>query len=209
LAGSRGGPIHWQLDCIPLMEGRRARALLLVVTDLTARTRAMRSLNEQRRRLAHQATHDPLTGLGNRHALLEVLQTRLDGPTPPEVLLLDLDQFKEINDRYGHAAGDHVLKVVADRLAQAVRRAEMVARFGGDEFVIVLRPGGDAEAVAPRLAAVIAEPIHWEGRLLVVSGSVGWAVGDPDDTPHSLVERADKSMYRTKGTHRGPSGGAW
>lgn len=198
----RGGTAHWQLDCIPLMQQRRARALLLVVTDLTARTRAMRSLNEQRRKLAHQATHDPLTGLGNRQGLVDALDARLRGSAPPELLLIDLDGFKAVNDRYGHAAGDHVLQVVAERLLAAVRRSEMVARHGGDEFVVVLPPGARAEIVAPRLAAALRDPIKWEDELLWVRASIGEAVGDPDDTPASLLERADRDMYRQKAMRR-------
>lgn len=198
------GEVHWQVDCLPIgQEGAPPGALLLLITDITARTRAMRSLNEQRRALAYQASHDPVTGLANRFQLLEVLQYHLSGRSYPNVLMVDLDGFKEVNDIHGHAAGDQVLATIADRLRQSVRTEDLVSRYGGDEFVLVIRPDVDADAFAERLVDLIAEPIPWAGKQLSVGASIGVATAGPGDSVSGLLHRADEAMYAIKVERKG------
>ena len=198
------GEVHWQVDCLPVShENGPPGALLLVVTDITARTRVMRSLNEQRRSLAYQASHDPVTGLANRFQLLEVLQYHLSGQSFPNVLMVDLDGFKEVNDVHGHAAGDQVLATIADRLRNSVRTEDLVARYGGDEFVLVIRPNVDARAFAERLVDLIAEPIPWAGKQLSVGASIGVAEAGPGDSVSGLLHRADEAMYEVKADRKG------
>ncbi|HUG85893.1 MAG TPA: GGDEF domain-containing protein, partial [Euzebya sp.] len=203
-ASSPSAEVHWQVDCLPLDSPTEPGALLLIVNDITARTRAMRSLNEQRRALAYQASHDPVTGLANRFQLLQFLQYQLSGDRPPTVMLVDLDGFKEVNDEHGHAAGDHVLATVADRLREAVDAEDLVARYGGDEFVVVARPGEDAADLCQRLQEVIGQPIAWSGRPLVVGASIGWSEGKRGDSVSGLLNRADERMYRVKERRRRP-----
>ena len=191
--------VTWQVDCMPITNADEVpAALLLIVTDITARTRAMRSLNEQRRALAYQASHDPVTGLANRFQLLEVLQYHLSGQSFPNVLMVDLDGFKQVNDVHGHAAGDHVLSTIADRLRSCVRTEDLVARYGGDEFVLVIRQGVDAQAFAERLVDLIGEPIPWAGKHLSVGASIGVAEAGPGDSVSGLLHRADEHMYEVK-----------
>jgi diguanylate cyclase (GGDEF)-like protein len=121
------------------------------------------------------------------------------------VLFLDLDRFKVVNDSKGHAAGDDLLRAVADRLRRAVRPADTVARLGGDEFVIVCEDicgEGDALAVARRLAAVLGQPLDVAGREVVVTASIGAAVGTDGAGPDELLRRADLAMYQAKAKGR-------
>jgi len=161
-------------------------------------------------RLAFLALHDPLTGLANRvhfreqlgHALERCERTR----SRVGVLFLDLDHFKEVNDSLGHDAGDLLLKEVADRLKSCVRSFEMVARHGGDEFVVLLENlsgADDATAVARRILASLARPIGLGPAERPVRTSIGVALSEPKDTIDSLTEKADRAMYRAKQAGRG------
>jgi diguanylate cyclase (GGDEF)-like protein/PAS domain S-box-containing protein len=162
--------------------------------------------------LTHRATHDELTGLPNRAALMEGLSTslkRLDGTGKLAVLFCDLDGFKDINDGLGHAVGDQVLVAVARRLRQRCRSADVVARFGGDEFVVVLSIDEAAQAVAmaDRIVEVLDEPIV-VGEIEVAPGvSVGITVvdvpPDDDDPVGTLLRDADTAMYHAKDRGRG------
>ncbi|WP_146237216.1 putative bifunctional diguanylate cyclase/phosphodiesterase [Deinococcus yavapaiensis] len=156
--------------------------------------------------LAHQAAHDPLTGLLNRSALQERLQEAIDdGAALDErvaVLFIDLDRMKHVNDNLGHTAGDHVLRTIGARLASLLQDADFAARFGGDEFVVVL-PGSDEAAAtvfARRLLDAIAQPIVVHGKALHVTASVGVAMC-PDDARDvdAALQRADVAMYQAKG----------
>jgi diguanylate cyclase (GGDEF)-like protein len=153
--------------------------------------------------LEHQAAHDILTGLPNRTRFQERLDNALAiaGPTRVAVLFCDLDEFKSVNDELGHAAGDQLLTVVAHRFRAALRPADMLARFGGDEFVVVCTGIADeheAEVVAARLQASLADPIALGASEAFVSVSIGIALDEPGATPESMVRDADAAMYRAK-----------
>lgn len=156
--------------------------------------------------LASQARHDALTGLPNRVLLTERLQASLTADRPRAgqlaVIFLDIDRFKWVNDSLGHTAGDRVLTTVASRLAACTRPGDTIARFGGDEFVVLCQglstAAPDALALADRLRAALTEPLDVDGILIPLSASVGIAVAEADSTPERLLRDADVAMYRAK-----------
>ncbi|GAA0561591.1 hypothetical protein GCM10010172_50990 [Paractinoplanes ferrugineus] len=164
------------------------------------------------RAAVHAAHHDPLTRLPTRSLFLQrVHQMLAAAPRPGSaaLLYLDLDLFKQVNDTLGHAAGDELLRRVAERLTGVVRASDMAARLGGDEFAIVLEPlAGRHEAgvIAQRLLEAIATPFDIGGRTVVTRASVGIAYNDHGHTADGLIEEADLAMYRAKksmpGTYR-------
>jgi diguanylate cyclase (GGDEF)-like protein/PAS domain S-box-containing protein len=165
-------------------------------------------VTEQRRRedeLRHRALHDPLTGLANR----EVLHGRLQALAEAEsgaleraaLMMIDLDDFKAVNDRYGHAAGDRVLATVAERVRERLRREDLVARLGGDELAVLLpeTSAADAVAVARALERRITSPIALGDASAGVGVSIGvTALGHGDDDPEAALARADGALYRAK-----------
>ncbi|HYT39078.1 MAG TPA: EAL domain-containing protein, partial [Acidimicrobiia bacterium] len=169
---------------------------------------AVRDVSERKQaqlQLAHQAVHDALTGLPNRVLVAERLGQALarSARTGSEVavLFVDLDRFKLINDSRGHAAGDELLVTVAERLRQVVRASDVVARFGGDEFVVVCEDqtaGFEASLVAERITGVLREPVLVDGQEIFLSASVGIAVAGGAGSPESLLRDADAAMYRAK-----------
>ena len=167
--------------------------------DVTAQIRAEKAL-------AHQALHDPLTGLPNRIALLDRLSQGLLAmerhPGRLAVLFIDLDNFKEINDSYGHDAGDLVLAEVGRRLSALARRGDTVARLGGDEFVMLcgeLDSHVAVRSIGDRIIRSIAVPYVYSGRDFSVTCSVGIAVtGDAAAEPDQLIGHADRAMYEAK-----------
>jgi diguanylate cyclase (GGDEF)-like protein/PAS domain S-box-containing protein len=161
--------------------------------------------NQLAARLAHQAFHDPLTGLVNRALLSERLEHALRSAggngRRVTVLFLDLDRFKTINDSLGHAAGDDLLRAVAGRLRQVVRPGDTVARLGGDEFVVLLEEmdgTGAALRTAQRIAAALRAPFHAAGSEVFASASIGMASGDRSSRSDELLSRADAALYAAK-----------
>jgi diguanylate cyclase (GGDEF)-like protein/PAS domain S-box-containing protein len=159
-------------------------------------------------RLLHQAMHDPLTGLPNRHLFMERLGHALLRYHRREtglfaVLFLDLDRFKVVNDSLGHHVGDELLQVVGDRLRASLRASDTVARFGGDEFAVLLEELEDldeATHIADRLGQAVAAPINLSGYEVFSSASIGIALCSGGmERPEYLLRNADVAMYRAKG----------
>ena len=171
--------------------------------DVTERRKVESDLRDLTATLTERAVRDPLTGLANRTLLLERLRSVLarDARTGDSsaVLFLDLDGFKAVNDRYGHAAGDEVLVTVAKRLAAAVRPSDTVARMGGDEFVVLVEGATAAQldAVLTRLREAVSRPIPTLDLEVGVSIGVAMSTGG-DAEPRTLINAADKAMYTVK-----------
>ncbi len=150
--------------------------------------------------------HDALTGLPNRSAFVERLGHMMEAMAARAdriyILSFDLDRFKEINDVHGHAAGDHVLRIAAERLGRRLRDGEFVARIGGDEFIAVtsrLFTHAEAEQMAARIIRDLCEPIGWEDMTLAIGTSIGISVfPDNAETIDDLLAQADTAMYRAK-----------
>ena len=170
-------------------------------------------ITEQRRseiKIEHMAHHDSLTDLANRVLLNERLEHAIGRFNREEMVAvhhLDLDQFKAVNDTFGHPAGDKLLKIVADRLRGLVRGTDTVARMGGDEFVIVQSPIADptdATSLAQRVIKLMGEPYDIDGQQAIIGASVGIAVGPGDGlSADKLLRNADLALYRAKGDGRG------
>jgi diguanylate cyclase (GGDEF)-like protein len=163
-------------------------------------------LEEEIGRTEHLALHDALTGLPNRRLLEDRLANMLEraerNHTRAAILVVDLDGFKQINDTHGHAVGDDFLREVALRLGKVVRRADTLARSGGDEFTVlvsdILQPNG-AKILAQKLQSELDRPIAVRNLQLRVSGSIGIALYPEDgETAEALCARADADMYRVK-----------
>ena len=187
-----------------LISGLLALVLLLLGTG---RSRALRLVGEKTDQLRYQALHDSLTGLANRDLFMDRVEQALvraqRGNVPLAVLFLDLDNFKAVNDTYGHQAGDRLLQAVSSRLKATLRDTDTVARIGGDEFVVVVESDSlalGAEAVAERIQAVLSEPftLDREGKVTVrTRASIGIAVG-VRATAEDLVRDADVALYEAK-----------
>jgi diguanylate cyclase (GGDEF)-like protein len=156
--------------------------------------------------LAHQATHDALTGLPNRAGLLARLNAALDGERAAgrrtvTVLFCDLDGFKAVNDRHGHPAGDRLLALVAERLAEGLRPTETLGRYGGDEFIVLCEDPAQQQAVhrlRRHIEDALSGPFPVGAELIRVGTSVGAATSDGGTDADELVRRADEAMYRAK-----------
>ena len=174
------------------------------------REMALRLASSMTEELRHMAQHDPLTGLPNRALFNDRLQQELSRAKRQNgrfaMVFLDLDQFKPINDNYGHAIGDQILKEVAKRLQKCVRAADTVGRIGGDEFVVLLAYLTETDHVlelADKLRLALRPPFIVNGRPLNLSCSVGVAVYPDNGTDAiTLVKNADEAMYRAKDAGR-------
>jgi diguanylate cyclase (GGDEF)-like protein len=175
-------------------------------------SRQLRRQAEQSRQLEAIAFNDPLTGLANRRLLFDRLQRSLHAAqrnrNVTAVYFLDLDNFKTINDRFGHDAGDEVLRGMAQRWTSHFRAVDTVARWGGDEFVIItegIDTAADVRSVVARLRRATSEPFMLEGEPVVIEISIGVAVGcRGSDNPEALIRCADAAMYRAKRSGEAP-----
>jgi diguanylate cyclase (GGDEF)-like protein/PAS domain S-box-containing protein len=202
LRGNAGGERAWVqvlATVLPVHATEPSRAIVQV-EDVTERRRAQGDLHLR-------ATSDPLTALPNRARFDEEVGTLVAGGTGGAVLFCDLDDFKTINDVFGHLAGDAVLLACARRLADTIRPDGTVFRLGGDEFVVLMPgcPAREADEVAERIRKVVAEPVEHEGRRLAVGISVGVAVveggrrdGGSAGAVRDVLAAADAAMYADK-----------
>jgi diguanylate cyclase (GGDEF)-like protein len=193
---------EWQLDdgrIVEIVVSRRGDGSCVALhEDVTEQRQAAERIN-------FLARHDLLTGLPNRGVLREELERALAANRRGEtlaLLCLDLDRFKPVNDTYGHAAGDALLRQVAQRLRECVRETDVVARMGGDEFAVVQRnapqPGG-ATRLAQRIIEVLSTPFSVEGHVVHIGTSIGVALAPHDgEDPESLQRHADLALYGAK-----------
>ncbi|MEP5153719.1 GGDEF domain-containing protein [Planktotalea sp.] len=185
--------------------------MLYLVEAKSAAMEASRLLNKrlQGAKLAaeEQAATDTLTGLHNRRAADRTLESRADEKCEFALMHLDLDFFKSVNDTKGHAAGDHVLQEVAKVMRAETRKGDMIARVGGDEFMILIENETSREVlsdIAARLIAGIERPIQFEGDVCNVSASIGIAFNREGDLlgPDDLVQNSDQALYASKAKGR-------
>ena len=162
------------------------------------------------RRYAYQALHDALTGLPNRILFMDrldqALKSRSRKPFLLAVLFMDLDGFKPINDELGHAAGDTLLRAVAERMQGCLRPGDTLARFGGDEFVFLLDDlddASEAEMVAKRIIELLERPFQLTDTEVSLSGCIGGVLPPPGVTAKAVVDQADAAMYQAKHKGRG------
>jgi diguanylate cyclase (GGDEF)-like protein len=187
-----------------LFETFAGHASILLENDRLEQTLAR--LTELQERLRHQAFHDALTGLPNRAYFTEQVAAALGGGSTsgaPIVLFIDLDDFKTFNDSLGHAAGDELLKTVADRVIACVRPGDTPARLGGDEFAVLLHDAKipEAERVSERIMAELRQPFQLHGREVAVHTSIGIATAaEGVASADELLRNADVAMYSAKGS---------
>jgi diguanylate cyclase (GGDEF)-like protein/PAS domain S-box-containing protein len=190
----RGGneAVPFELSIVNLLEDPTVGGLVVSGHDIT-------QLRATRDALEEFTTFDALTGLPNRATLRAHVERCLDNPTTA-VVFIDLNGFRPINEQYGQATGDEILRRVAARLGTSVRKGDIVARYGGDEFVVVaaIRDPEELRALAARLAEGIQQPIELPEGTFRLTASVGLAHPGPGDTAATLLGRADSAMYIAK-----------
>ena len=181
----------------------KERIILLAIEDITVR----KELEEKIHRLAY---HDQLTGLPNRMLLLDHLNLAINQANRNRMkvalMMLDLDKFKEVNDSLGHLTGDKLLQAVAQKLTGILRKGDTVARFGGDEFVLLLPEQKDEKTalwVAGKIIEAFRNPVDLDGHSLVITGSIGISLYPDHGTDiDTILKNADSAMYRAKQTGR-------
>lgn len=201
---SNGTVVWGRLSIAPLI-GSYGNSWLTHVEDIT-------SEREEAAVTLERATRDALTGLANRHELFDALDRELSRPKANQpnlaacaVLLLDLNGFKAVNDSLGHQAGDNLLVQVASRLNSNVRGGDLVGRYGGDEFVIIMTgpiAPRDADLKAAQLRAAFDLPFEIDDQGVLVGASIGVTLAAYGDSPHDVIASADRAMYREKSLAR-------
>ncbi|MDR3098357.1 MAG: GGDEF domain-containing protein [Paraburkholderia sp.] len=203
-----GGVDYMQQDCtfMPLMRDREVIAVCVTVSDVTHVSVMQREREDAVARLREYADRDGLTGIANRRYFEGRLADefarwqRYGGDI--SVLLFDLDHFKKINDEFGHVAGDTVLRAMAQRVAQVVRKQDVFGRFGGEEFALLLpcTPLDDALHVAEKIRRTIGDaPVQVQGVVVPVTASVGAAAARPGATGYeAMINEADAALYSAK-----------
>ena len=189
-------------NCIGIIESAR---------DITEYLNIQDELREQKNILHYQAHHDALTGLGNRVLFNDRLEHAITlakrNNTKLALLFVDLDHFKEINDSFGHGAGDEVLKIVTLRFKQTMRREDNISRLGGDEFIVIaenLSQVSDASRVAKKLLDALSQKIRVDNHEFFLSSSIGISVyPDNGENLQNLLQYADSAMYKAKNEGRG------
>ena len=193
-------PTDLAIEMLYLVEAKSA--VMAELRELNLR------LQEAKQAAEEQALTDTLTGLGNRRALATVLSDLAHHVVPFGLMHLDLDYFKSVNDTLGHAAGDHVLREVAQILRRETRSEDTVARVGGDEFVVVFPTVVDPailEGIAFRLIAELTKPVLFHGQICAISASIGITMStqyDPAE-PERMQNDADQALYASKRAGRG------
>lgn len=186
--------------------------ILLVGINMQRHHRTIRNAAIEHEHAEYLATHDPLTKLPNRHLLTDRFEQQLHRferhGTKFALFIVDLDHFKAINDSFGHEAGDAVLVTTAARIAGAIRASDTVARYGGDEFVVLVADvlnSADALALGEKLCALLGEPVTWGKKTIQLTCSLGIALcPDAGKTFNTLFRQADQAMYQVK--QRGRNG---
>ena len=194
---TRDGAPRW-VDTEGRIIGTTPRTVVVTARVVDAEVAALRALEDM-------ARHDELTGLVNRHAVFDQVTRALAGDvragTKVAMVFCDLDDFKAVNDTYGHSGGDALLRSIARRLERAVRSGDIVARIGGDELLVVLngvRDLDDAVSIAEKLRAEVRQPTPVPGGTATVTASVGVALAEPGEGIDDIVARADAAMYEAK-----------
>ncbi len=190
-----GTIVHLDVQIADLRADALQQGYTLCATDVS-------DLKNTQRALRHMADHDALTGLLNRRALLARLDSMVDDGYQHEIVMLfcDLDGFKPVNDRLGHAAGDQVLIEVARRIERSIRPGDLVGRLGGDEFVVVLPQSdtNDARQISAAIRTALTEPIVAADQVAEVDVSIGVATSGDSPTAARLLATADDAMYAVK-----------
>jgi diguanylate cyclase (GGDEF)-like protein/PAS domain S-box-containing protein len=194
--------VPFELSFVNLIDDPTVGGLVVSAHDIT-------QLRTTREALQELSSNDPLTGLPNRAALRAHLESRLEQPTTA-VVMLDLDGFDAITDRFGQSTGDEILRRLAARLEASVRRGDVVARGAGDEFVVVadIDGPGQLEVLAGRLADAVEQPIELPEGVFRLNASVGLAHPEPGDTASTLLARVDGAVHIAKKHAEGGTGRA-
>ncbi len=186
--------VHARLVALP----RFGKVLVSVIQNITARLAADEAIR-------YLAFHDALTGLSNRLSLGERLRMAISNADRHGdivgIAFLDLDDFKPVNDTYGHAVGDQVLQTIAARLTECVRDSDTVARMGGDEFLVLferLSSRDELAGLGRKICDSVAEPVEVEGHRVTTSVTTGLATYRPGESPAEFIDRADRAMYRAR-----------
>jgi diguanylate cyclase (GGDEF)-like protein len=203
---AQGEALRMRLGLVHALENKERELEQLVQERTTKLKQAHEALSRREHEMRELAYHDGLTGLANRKLLEDrfnqaVARAQRSG-LELVVMVIDLDRFKPINDIHGHAAGDEVLKALAQRMSARLRQSDTLARIGGDEFVVLLTdltPGVLVNSLLDSLEAVLCTPVNWHGVELRVSGSIGCARYPHDSlTLQHLLNQADVRMYAEK-----------